>query len=178
MSEEERNGIPTLSVRLTKKDHEDLKSLNLHLSRAEQTLFKNSDVFRRLLSFAKENNMNDWNIIEQENDCNMMSDNESTEKTRITVYLDEETEDMFNEIYVRNIQEKTGLNKSDVVCMAIQELYKKLGCESVRFSLRIGKDLVDRIDYHISKEGSGLSRNAWILQAAIQKVEEEEKKTI
>lgn len=97
----------------------------------------------------------------------------SEEKERLTVYLDEETEEMFNEIYVRNIKEKTGLNKSDVVCMAIQELYKKLGYESVRFSLRIGKDLVDRIDYHISKEGSGLSRNAWILQAAIQKIEKE-----
>lgn len=46
-------------------------------------------------------------------------------KSRMTVYLDENSERLFNEIYAKNILNGEKEDKSSLICEAIELLYKK-----------------------------------------------------
>lgn len=45
-------------------------------------------------------------------------------KTRVTVYLTQEIENMLNELLIKDIRDNTKFGKSSLICEAIKLLYK------------------------------------------------------
>jgi hypothetical protein len=53
----------------------------------------------------------------------------STKKTKVTVYLTEEAEKAFTELYIARYRKDRKVDRSAIACEAIQDLFEKeLGC--------------------------------------------------
>ena len=73
---------------------------------------------QRKLSFADYNTAIPQNVIETKQ--------QNSKKYKVTIYLDEESFEKLNKVCSKNVQEKGKLDKSALMCKAIDLLYNEM----------------------------------------------------